>query len=565
MIRMGNDAVELGGFWEYKLDPDNKGFNGKWFESNLNWNLTVVPGAWNIEEPDDFYYEGIVWYRKKFTSPDDFLKNRSFVKFQGVNYLARVWLNGIELGTHAGGHIPFRFEATNVIKKESILVVRVDNFRKETRAPSVIFDWFNYGGICRRVLLESYPLIFVTRVVPVTKLDKEGAKVLVNIYIDSNSSVDTEINLILLDKEEPLCKKKLKVKVTAHKETKVAFNLFVKAPKLWSPEYPYLYTLQVNLSSGHTFRQEIGIREIRIEGRHILLNKSRFIVRGINRHEEHPNLGNTLPLALVWRDLMLLKKLNINCIRSHYPPDPVVLKIANRIGLFFLVEIPSYGTKKKNLEKKEYVRTVVSQWQETIREYSKYTSILAWSVCNEPQSDIVEARKFIKRLIEEVKRLDYRPVTFASYYKIMIENDCCSDLVDFVSVTFNAGWYNYEAGETKVIQELQGILHKLSLKTSKPIVIAEFSAGAILGYHSLEKVRWSEEYQEYLLKAQLELLKKNEDIISGGFIWQFHDNRVMPSLAITRPREFNNKGIMDGYRNPKMAYHMIKKFFHNVN
>lgn len=113
----------------------------------------AIPGDWNTQKENLFYYEGTVWFKRSF----DYTRkerNRLFVYFGAINYKADVYLNGIKLGTHEGGFTPFNFEITAVVKPAgNYLVVKVDNKRFREAVPTMNTDWWNYGGITRDVIL----------------------------------------------------------------------------------------------------------------------------------------------------------------------------------------------------------------------------------------------------------------------------------------------------------------------------------------------------------------------------------------------------------------------------
>jgi len=112
-----------------------------------------VPGDWNTQNDKYFLYEGTMWYKRDFDYKLDSDK-RLFVYFGGANYHTIVYLNGEKLGEHTGGFTPFQFEITDKIKdKDNFLIVKVDNKRKPQAVPTMNFDWWNYGGITRRVML----------------------------------------------------------------------------------------------------------------------------------------------------------------------------------------------------------------------------------------------------------------------------------------------------------------------------------------------------------------------------------------------------------------------------
>ncbi|MDE6109149.1 MAG: beta galactosidase jelly roll domain-containing protein, partial [Muribaculaceae bacterium] len=120
-----------------------------------------VPGDWNTQRPELYYYEGTVWYRKRFR-PDFDPGKRQFLHFGAANYEAIVWLNGERLGSHTGGFTPFNFEVTGKLRDgENSLVVKVDNKRRPEGVPTVNADWWNYGGLTRPVTFIETPATFI--------------------------------------------------------------------------------------------------------------------------------------------------------------------------------------------------------------------------------------------------------------------------------------------------------------------------------------------------------------------------------------------------------------------
>ena len=118
-----------------------------------------VPGDWNTQRPELYYYEGTIWYRKRFDWTNE-IDKRQFIYFGAINYDAKVYLNGELIGEHQGGFTPFNIEVTGRLKNTNSLVVKVDNKRKPEAVPTVNADWWNFGGITRQVSLVSVPTVF---------------------------------------------------------------------------------------------------------------------------------------------------------------------------------------------------------------------------------------------------------------------------------------------------------------------------------------------------------------------------------------------------------------------
>ncbi len=148
-----------GGFFLDKLAKDRT----ELIEYNFDTSATLtVPGDWNTQEKELFYYEGSVWYRRKFDIKNSEAGDRLFIYFGAANYETDVYFNGHKLGKHIGGFTPFAYEITELAHRtNNSLVVRVNNGRQVNGVPTVNTDWWNYGGLTRDVLLVETPPTFI--------------------------------------------------------------------------------------------------------------------------------------------------------------------------------------------------------------------------------------------------------------------------------------------------------------------------------------------------------------------------------------------------------------------
>src|SRR5580765_2422857 len=169
------NIYNLDGRWHYIIDPYKTGEGSKYYlnkkpksksefvEYDFDTAPTLtVPGDWNSQDEKLLYYEGTIWYEHDFTVQ---LKPRMryFINFGAVNYEAHVYLNGKELGKHTGGFTPFQFEVTNLLQNgNNFIVVEADNTRHKESVPTLNFDWWNYGGITRDVVLAEMPATFIS-------------------------------------------------------------------------------------------------------------------------------------------------------------------------------------------------------------------------------------------------------------------------------------------------------------------------------------------------------------------------------------------------------------------
>ena len=166
---------DLSGFWDFQFDPQNQGVQKGWHKALPQSRPIAVPASWNDQLEEGKNNLGPAWYQTRFNLPSGFKGQKVFLRFDSVNYLADVWLNGVKLGSHEGGHLPFVFEITSPVLNSNLLVVRVEGQLAPDRVPpgnvtfdpkdafansfypSASFDFFPYCGIQRPVLLYTTP------------------------------------------------------------------------------------------------------------------------------------------------------------------------------------------------------------------------------------------------------------------------------------------------------------------------------------------------------------------------------------------------------------------------
>ena len=291
----------------------------------------------------------------------------------------------------------------------------------------------------------------------------------------------------------------------------------------------------------------------------LLLNNKEITLKGINRHEDHPDWGFAMPLNLMKKDLDIIKNLGCNAIRgSHYPNAPIFLDLLDQEGILFWEEIPMWGFPEHALQDPLTLERGLSMHELMIKRDYHHPSIIIWGLHNEVDTRTQAAYKVTKAFAEKIRSLDTtRPITYATMHPL---EDICLSLVDLISINKYFGWYHDR------IEQWQNFLHQFKVKmkteglTGKPIIISEFGAGALYGENTFEQQKWSENFQDAYLDYTLNLFLNDPDII-GTYIWQYCDIRSAKELEMNRPRSFNNKGIVNEYRKPKQAYWTVQKLY----
>lgn len=545
------------GYYSYRYTPLSDGFfkNAKpqnesdrieySFDESISLN---VPGDWNTQREDLYFYEGTIWYKKSF---DYNLKinRRLFIYFGAVNYNAKVYLNGEFLGEHTGGFTPFNFEITKLVKdKDNLIVVKVDNKRFADGVPTLNTDWWNYGGITRDVKLVEVPRNFIedysihlknnltSKISGFVKINGKGQAEIIKI----------EIPELEIEKEIPLTPKG-NCKFEA--ETK---------PELWSPENPKLYDVKITFGD-ETIKDKIGFRFIEVEGNEIKLNGKSVFLKGISMHEEAPfrtgraNTNEDVLTMLNWA-----KELGCNFVRlAHYPHNEKIVRLADELGIMLWSEIPVYWTIE--WENESTYNLAEQQLTEMITRDKNRAAVIIWSVANETPRN--EARlKFLSNLISKARSLDgtrlISAATEITYVKdTMRLDDPLIKYLDIIGVNEYVGWYGGtpESANEKI------------WKTSynKPLIISELGAGAKFGLHGKKTERWTEEYQENVYINQIAMLKKI-DFLRGMTPWILMDFRS-PRRPLPKIQDwFNRKGLISEKGEKKKAFFILQDFYKSI-
>jgi beta-glucuronidase len=537
------------GFYDYRHQPRPDGFfrNARpvdktdHVEYDFETSGTLdVPGDWNTQRESLFLYEGTVWYKRSF---DWALRPRTrlFVHFGAVNYHARVWLNGELLGEHVGGFTPFAFEITDKVRASgNFLVVMANDTRERDAVPALNTDWWNYGGITRRVLLVEVPETFVE-------------DYFVQLRKGSRDEIAGWVQL-----NGPALQQKVTVRIPALRVAQsVATNangfapLAFKAPvELWSPERPKLYDVEI-ASQSETLHERIGFRTIETRGSEILLNGQPVFLRGVCVHEEAPIRGGRAFTVEDARTLLgWAKELGANFVRlAHYPHSEFMTREAERLGLLVWSEVPVYWTIL--WDDPSTFENAKRQLAENIGRDKNRASIIMWSMANE--TPVTEPRTaFIEKLVAEARRLDpTRLITAALERHYFDEN---TQMIDdpLGSQLDVLGWYDGPPEKCD----------RLSFKTiyDKPLVVSEFGGGALAGHHGDALTRWTEEYQASLYEHQLAMLARIP-FLRGTTPWILMDFRS-PRRQLPGIQDFwNRKGLIGSRGEKKKAFYVLQRFY----
>jgi len=536
-------ASGKGGFFDDKKQKDK----GELIEYNFDLSPNMkVPGDWNSQAEKLALYEGTVWLRQKFNA-DPQNDKKYFLYFGAVNYEAHVYLNGKKLGTHKGGFTPFQFDVTGKLTKgENFVVVKADNTRYADEIPAVNTDWWNYGGITRDVLLAEVPATYIEDYK--IQLAKNNLK-LIEGFVQLSGEQKSQTVTINIPEAG------IKQTITTDNTGRAAISIPVKKMLYWTPENPKLYSVEIT-GTTDKLTDKIGFRTIETKGQDILLNGKSIFLRGISMHDENPLIPGRLRgqgdmrMMLQWA-----KELNCNYVRlAHYPHSEEMVRLADEMGLLVWAEVPVYWTISW-LNADTYNNAEKQLSDLMIRDKNR-SSVIVWSVGNEtPLSD--PRFNFMSKLVAKARSLDDTRLVAAALEvhregNTVIINDPLGDKLDLVSFNEYAGWY---WSNTKDM-----LNYKFDIRFNKPVVVTEFGADALGGFHADDETRWSEEYQELLYINQFKMLT----LISGlrGMIpWILVDFRS-PRRQHPYYQDFwNRKGLISETGKKKKAFFTLKSFY----
>lgn len=566
----GRSTISLDGLWKTIVDPFENGYydyrrmplkNGYGADRDVTdksllqeYNFATdktlfVPGDWNTQRPELYYYEGTIWYRNRFQYR---IKNdkRVFLHFGAVNYEAIVFVNGKEAGKHVGGFTPFNFEVTGMLRSgENSVVVKVDNKRFPEAVPTINTDWWNYGGITRQVNLIETPATFVRDYY--LQLKKNDRNTLVGwVQLDGNNSgksVKVEIPEL-----------KLTLNITPDSKGYASFECKIK-PVYWSPENPKLYKVNISTDSD-IISDEIGFRTIETQGTKILLNGKPVFLRGVSVHEEAAFRNGRVYSKE--EDLILLqwaKEMGCNFVRlAHYPHNEQMIRQAEKLGILVWSEIPVYWTIQwKNTET---YKNAENQLSDNIVRDKNRANIIIWSIANEtPQSP--ERLSFLTRLAEKVRSLDPVRLVGAAMEKeevkpgLMTVDDPLSKVMDVLSFNQYVGWYD---GLPEKCDRVNW-----TFDIQKPVIITEFGGSALYGMRGGKTERFTEDYQEDLYTKSVEMLKRIPGL-AGCTPWILKDFRSPRRQLRDIQDDFNRKGLISDKGQKKRAFFVMQKWYEEI-
>ena len=607
----GRKALSLDGDWAYLVDQlqigdaspllrggvgeDETAKPGELLEYAFDPGHTLrVPGDWNTQHPELFWYRGVVWYRTEFdyTLPAG---KRAFLYFGGGNFAKDVYLNGKLIVRHRGGFTPFNADVTEyLVPGRNRLVVKVNSLSEPTDVPTEYNDWLNYGGLTREVRLVEVPRTFVREYA--VHLAPGRAAIEGWVQLDGpDAGQGAKLSIPELG---------IAARVETGPDGHGRFRVPAQ-PALWAPGSPTRYAVTVE-SGEDTVSEPIGFRTIETRGEDILLNGEPIFLRGISTHEESVlQPGRAYGPEDAAATLGLLEALNGNFLRlAHYPHNEHMVRAADAAGVLLWAEMPVYHNIRFSNE--ATLDQAKRQYSELITRDRNRAAVILWSLANETPATPARNR-FLRALAEHVRSEDdtrlvtaaligfdgmeavgkYIGTQLAAEKSVLADlltsdpepvtiviDDALGETVDVIGYNEYLGWYmspfiaqglreqGFEVEEAEVRERVLASLPLFRIETAfgKPLIISEFGAGARQGRRGGPVEIWSEDYQARVYARQLEFLAKSPSI-RGISPWILKDFRAPYRLNVPVQDYWNRKGLVSETGQKKRAFGVLSDHY----
>ena len=425
-----NNIISLDGQWDFKFYDNPLLSNEALFANDINWQKINVPSNWQMQGYGKPIYlnwrspfTGLIIpklkaegnetgvYKKTFILPKNWKDKKVFIYFGGVQSSLDLWINGNRIGYSEDSMSPAEFDLSPYVK-EGVNEIRAKVVRWSTGSYLEAQDFWRLSGIFRSVYLYSTPKTYLRDFFIQASLDDNYEKGIIDAQFDIKGNDNVSLKVTLFEKDGSTL-------LTRH--LKWPYKLITRHLPIrpWNAETPNLYKALIELKRKDKTIEatsiNIGFRKIEIKNGQFLLNGKAIAFKGVNRHEFDPDTGRALTKSSMLKDVILMKKHNINAVRtSHYPNDPYFYELCDKYGLYVYDEanIESHGlwlAMKAPMSRKKFEKAVLTRGLSMLHRDKNFSSILIWSMGNESGGP----GKNLKNLYKQMKKIDpIRPIAY---------------------------------------------------------------------------------------------------------------------------------------------------------
>lgn len=551
------DVLPLDGVWDFafregkSLDAAESGFapSGK----------MAVPGCFDLMGACRMK-RGTALYRRDFILREPVAN--AFLVVKGMGLRAKFWLDAREIGASELAFSELEFATGPLPAGRHVVEAAVDNTL--TAADAELFqpyyDFFASGGFYHGIELKLQRRLLELDRVLVRTRDFSSGMVELELEFkggETPAKIDADVSF---DDAPPVAVSFANGRAALH----------VPGFALWSPESPNLHTVGVSVAGCGRAEARFGIREFSCREGKFLLNGREVFLRGVNRHDTDAACGYATSRQSVWRDLLLIKGLGANFVRtSHYTPSEEFLSLCDEIGLLVWEEALGWGNTPGQMADGEFVRRQTEQVVLMARKSINHPSVVIDAFLNECHSQTQEGKALVEKLVDAVREQDTgHAVSFACS---RVSGDISNGKTDFIAFNLYPAWHQ-ERGAASTPESLKEVVQRKFGETTrmfrakypgKPIMIAETGVYSLYGRRDGTAPQWSEDFQAEYLADSVGFAVENEEI-QGVAVWQFADAptfRRGGSDIRNKPMGLNMAGLFDEYRREKLAAGTIRRLF----
>ncbi len=576
----------LDGSWYFRNDPLDQGL-AQGFERHASldgWTPVTVPNAWNATDLTDASQRGGVgWYRTDFRAPKSGRTVSWVVRFESVNYRARVYLNGRQIGSHEGAYLPFEVPAEKIRKRGiNHLMVRVDSRRSETDLPPLIDQdngtpgggWWNYSGILREVYLRKVDRVDISDFLAQPRLPCRACSATVLMRATLHNEEKHKQRVSFHASVGGLAAHFKSVVIPGHRTRQVQAKVRISNPRLWEPGDPQLYTVRARASirgrSVGGWLAHIGVRSIKVRGGRLLINGVPTTLRGASMHEESMADGHGGALSPGDERSMFQQLLQLGgtITRVHYPLPPAMLEMADRAGVFIWDEVPVYRLGEDQLKLRSVQDKGLTDIRDMIERDQNHPSVLTWAIGNElPSRPDSGQSEYIKRAHLLIKSMDDTRLvaTDIAGYPSISKQAVFDRYFTALGINDYFGWYPGPSGQL-VDRGATGAyfdqMHQYYPHTA--LFVTEY--GAESNHDGPVDEKGTYEFQTDWMAYQNQVFDQHP-LINGAIAWILRDFKVRPGWDGGNPTPqppYNQKGVTDLNGNKKPVFDVLARIYKNI-
>lgn len=565
--------------------------NETWLFQQANTSATQTvsfPHTWNDRDVMDDtpgFYRGPATYTKNTYISADYKDKTVYLYFEGANQVTDVYINGRHAGNHKGGYTRFAFDITALLKFGETNEIRIEvTNAHDATIPPLSADFTFFGGVYRDVYLDIREKVHISPedfassgiYIRTPKVNTQSAEIEIETLLNNKSGArhDVTVEHRILRPDGKEAGKKVVQEALAPGKTghRIAQKFIVQNPALWSTETPQLYrviTTVKDRKTGKVWEENstaFGLRWFHFDvDKGFFLNDQPLKLIGTNRHQDFKDKGNALEDAHHIRDIRLLKAMGGNFLRiSHYPQDPLILEMCDRLGILASVEIPIVNAVT---ESQEFLSNSVHMAEEMVKQNFNHPALIIWSYMNEVMlrppykatdaaygpycKEVNRQARAIEQKIRDLDPARYTMVAFHGSVK-SYEDAGLFDVPMIIGWNLYQGWYGNRFSDFD-----RFLLNYKEKYPHKPTIISEYGADVDSRIHSFHperfdfSVEYGDLYHEHYLKTILKF-----DFLAAAALWNLND--FHSEIRKNAVPHINSKGITETDRGPKNTYYLYQ-------